>query len=303
MSFSTFNILRKMLAKRKPKLNTSTIFNDILWIIFRVLSIVGILIFFVTFSTGINYGTTPINVKMDFQRDSLSADNLAAALTMLIEEINKVSENIEADENGNSIMPYGLQDLNRKLNIAYRNMLLEYNLFYRINIRVKPTLTTTILPRLGISGFYSPITGEAIIDRNLSDSRKPFTASHEMAHAMGIMREDEANFIAFLACLYSDDDYIKYSGLSRIIDYIGGELVMTDWEKYQEIMENINEIVMRDRELDVKVFFRNLDRQLSRTVRQVQSTFWDSLGLKAETSSYSLVTELAVQYLLTIHKT
>jgi len=40
----------------------------------------------------------------------------------------------------------------------------------------------------------------------------PFVAVHELAHLAGFAPEDEANFVAWLACTRSDDPWFRYSG-------------------------------------------------------------------------------------------
>jgi hypothetical protein len=37
--------------------------------------------------------------------------------------------------------------------------------------------------------------------------------AHELAHAKGVMREQDANLVALYVCLLSDDPYVQYSGL------------------------------------------------------------------------------------------
>ena len=40
----------------------------------------------------------------------------------------------------------------------------------------------------------------------------PHTICHELSHLKGFMREDEANFIGYLACIGSDSPDFRYSG-------------------------------------------------------------------------------------------
>ncbi len=69
-----------------------------------------------------------------------------------------------------------------------------------------------VLTRLGISGFYFPITAEATVNAALPHALVPFVAAHEMAHQRGIAPEDEANFMAYLACRESGLAAARYSG-------------------------------------------------------------------------------------------
>ncbi|MFT4709818.1 MAG: hypothetical protein ACI8Q9_000942 [Planctomycetota bacterium] len=68
-----------------------------------------------------------------------------------------------------------------------------------------------LLSRLGISGIYSPFTGDAHINGQQPNWSQPFTACHEMAHQLGIAREGEANFVAWQACMGSDSVELRYS--------------------------------------------------------------------------------------------
>ena len=69
-----------------------------------------------------------------------------------------------------------------------------------------------LLTRIGISGFYSPFTGEATVNAELPDVSVPFTTAHEMAHQRGTARENEANAIAYLACRDAGMWATRYSG-------------------------------------------------------------------------------------------
>lgn len=53
---------------------------------------------------------------------------------------------------------------------------------------------------LGISGFYSPWTGEAILHPRLSPAARIFTAVHELIHAQGVADEGSANILAWTLC-------------------------------------------------------------------------------------------------------
>ena len=74
----------------------------------------------------------------------------------------------------------------------------------------------------------------------------PWTMAHELAHQCGFMREDEANFIAYLACKESDDALMRYSGLLLAYDNAMGALRSADPERAAEIASGLAEPVRRD---------------------------------------------------------
>ena len=52
----------------------------------------------------------------------------------------------------------------------------------------------------GVSGFYSPWTGEAVVHPDLVPAARIFTAVHELIHAQGIADEGHANILAWRLC-------------------------------------------------------------------------------------------------------
>lgn len=51
----------------------------------------------------------------------------------------------------------------------------------------------------------------------------PSTLCHELAHLKGYIREDEANFIGYLACVRSEDICFRYSGYLSVLQYVDGD--------------------------------------------------------------------------------
>ncbi|MEZ4321781.1 MAG: DUF3810 domain-containing protein [Myxococcota bacterium] len=66
------------------------------------------------------------------------------------------------------------------------------------------------VPAFGVAGFYTPFTGEAMVDSAIPDFYEGFVMAHEKAHQRLIAPEDEADFVGFLAALHSDDGYARY---------------------------------------------------------------------------------------------
>lgn len=78
--------------------------------------------------------------------------------------------------------------------------------------RLKAVWPEGFLLRFGVSGIFSPFTQETHIDLGIDPVERPFVAAHELAHLAGFASEDEANFVAWLACSRSEDPWFRYSG-------------------------------------------------------------------------------------------
>ncbi len=69
---------------------------------------------------------------------------------------------------------------------------------------------------------------EANYNGHMPEMDIPSTVCHELSHLKGFMREDEANFIAYLACRQSDSAAFRYSGALLAYIYSGNALYKAD---------------------------------------------------------------------------
>ena len=74
-------------------------------------------------------------------------------------------------------------------------------------VAVKKSRTALFL-RLGYFGLYAFPLGEITLTSECPEATRAFTLAHEMAHASGFSREEEADAVAFLSCLDSNDPYL-----------------------------------------------------------------------------------------------
>lgn len=148
-----------------------------------------------------------------------------------------------------------------------------------------------------ISGVYTFFTGEANVNVNYPDFNTPFTMAHEMAHQRGIAREDEANFVAFLVCMESDDEYIRYSALTNMLQYMGNALYSADSSLYSKLYGSYYPDNVKAEFRAYSTFFdKYRDSGVSNVVENVNDTFLGSQGQTHGTRSYGLVVELFTSY-------
>jgi hypothetical protein len=102
-----------------------------------------------------------------------------------------------------------------------------------------------ILRALKIAGLYAPWTGEAIVSPNEPDFTLPFLATHELAHAAGIAREDEANFAAYRACMTGSARF-QYAGTIYALRYAMDALRGINMDKWFEIRRTFSDGVRDD---------------------------------------------------------
>lgn len=124
-----------------------------------------------------------------------------------------------------------------ELTRSYTSILNEKETFPRI----KPLLSSKIMSYTGILALYSFPTGEVNINTEIPEYMIPFTVAHEYAHCIGAASEGEANFLAFIAAVKSENEYIRYSGALCALEYLLADLYCRAPDSYSEIYSALSE--------------------------------------------------------------
>ncbi len=98
---------------------------------------------------------------------------------------------------------------------------------------------------LGIAGIYFPFTFESILSSADIAPALRFTACHELAHQAGWAREEEASFIALIACLQGDEAF-QYSGYFSLMTSAMRLLHALDEAAWQACVQQMNALVLYD---------------------------------------------------------
>ena len=91
---------------------------------------------------------------------------------------------------------------------AYRAAGERYGFSANAAVAIKTTATPLLL-RLGYFGLYAFPLGEVTLVAECPPAIRTFTLAHEIAHASGFAREEEADLIALLVALSSADPYLS----------------------------------------------------------------------------------------------
>jgi len=116
--------------------------------------------------------------------------------------------------------------------------------------------------------FY---TIEANYNNDMTAYNIPFTVCHELSHLKGFMWEDEANYIAYLACMESDEAIFNYSGVLLAWIYSTNELYAADYEAFVTVRADLAQEVGIDLAANTSFWNRYEGRisELSETVNDV----------------------------------
>ena len=260
-----------------------------------LLSVVSLLLASFVFTFASAYRGRTMDKKMELDTDDITADELYLIATELAKQANGLSDEILYGDDGFSYMPYSLSEMNDKLLDAYDKVSEKYSFIPNAPTRIKPVLLSEALSQMHITGVYTFFTGESNLNVIFPDYTLPFTAAHELAHQRGIAREDEANFVAFLVCTASEDDYIRYCGYINMYEYISSSLSKADRKLSQSAYSNLSPHIRREYAAYNDFYDRYRDSVISEVSGAVNDAYLQSQGT-AGTVSYGMVTKLTVGY-------
>jgi hypothetical protein len=111
---------------------------------------------------------------------------------------------------------------------------------------VKPSLFGVLGNYMGYTGYYNPFTAEAQINNAVPGFLHHFVSSHEIAHQLGYAKENEANFVGFLAARSSLDTASLYSAYFDMFLYANAALYGKDSMAARHNLKLLSPAVQRD---------------------------------------------------------
>lgn len=135
---------------------------------------------------------------------------------------NELSVQVQRDESGRFILTADLDDTAKS---AMKKLGKDYPQLSGFYVTPKPVMYSYFMSQQYLMGIYFPFTMEANYNDEMYPSNLPDTICHELAHTKGFILEDEASFIAFLACDASDNTEYRYSGYLNALKYVIGQVM------------------------------------------------------------------------------
>ena len=206
----------------------------------------GVLFFMYTAFCGLNYARQSFAQTAGLDVRPSSSAELAALCAELATNLSESALAAERNESGVTVLSRGGVSFLQAARDAYDSISNEYPFLGGFTPFAKPVLYSRALSHLDIVGVYSPFTMEANFNSDVPDYLKPAAAAHELAHFKGFMREDEANFIAWLVCRASGDADFIYSGDMLALVHATNQLRAAGPEDYNRIMSTLPDGVFAD---------------------------------------------------------
>lgn len=238
---------------------------------------------------GLNYSRLPIARQLGISNAKYTTAELVTLGQYFINRLNGLQ--------GIKKQDYSVPQLREKAKLAYDHMRLQ-NAFFSYSVpSVKPVLNSWIVTKIGIEGYYSPLSGEANVNMRLPRTSLPFVTCHEIAHQLGVAREDEANLVGYLVASNSSDPFFQYSAAYEVFKNIFFEIKMKSPEDYERLYKTINPVTINDLKAD-RAFWQKYNSNMFAYMDVAFDRFLKLNNQSKGTDSYQDI----VLWLYNIHK-
>lgn len=254
-------------------------------------------VYFLFVVWGLNYQRTPLATFAGFDRTRADPDELRALAEDLVDQVNALRTEVREDDTGVMRVSSSRHEALSRTRSGFGPAAeLEPAIFRGHAGRAKGLyLLATPMSVFGADGIFLMWTGEPSVNMNVPDPALPFDACHEVAHLTGWAREDEANFVGYLACANHPDSDFRYAGALAALRYVLGALRRSDPEAATELAARLSPAVRRDQEA-LAAYSRRYRSRLQSVAGASYDLYLKSQGQKEGRASYGMMVRLLLAY-------
>lgn len=240
---------------------------------------------------GLNYNGLTYAEKNNIQLQERSAQEVHDMLLELIEKANAVRRILPEKEDGSIADARSFEELSNAAHSGYDKIAERHHLPDGYYVKVKPALYSYFMCYTNITGIFPYIVPEPIVNAKVPIASLPATICHEMAHQRAVAREDEANYIAYLACINNEDPLYQYSGYHLAIVYTLNALYGSDYELWVDAYAHLDKGIVQDFKTS-NAFWAQFESPVAEISDAVNDAYLQANNIKDGVQSYGRLVDL-----------
>ena len=253
---------------------------------------IAVAVFAFDLAWGYNYDRAPVAALLRYDLAPAPADDLAALAAELLAQAAALREGLPEDGTGVFRLTDGRRGALGRAARGYAAPELALRLpVPHLSAPPKLVLLSPLMSYLGIGGIFIPYTCEANVNATLPDWEIPFTSAHELAHQRGFAREEEANYVGYLACRAHPDRDFQYSGTFRAALYSLAALAQADRASYGRLRGTVTAPLARDLAA-LAAWHRRYESRLGEVQERVNDAYLKTQGQADGVRSYGRMVDL-----------
>jgi hypothetical protein len=251
----------------------------------NLLSSFSILLFTYVILCGVNYERYTFADYSGLTIQDSSVEELESLFLTLAEQGNVARDQLKQ-------VSASYEELAKESVRAMNNLSTKYPVLERNYRAPKLIISSDFMSKMQITGIYWPFTVEANINVAVTEYTLAATMCHELAHIAGFMREDEANYIAYLACKNSDSKELQYSGIMLALAYVGNQLYYENKEAYQNIRATYSEELVADLNRNAQYWEQYRNTKISELSDEMNNIYLKANNQSDGVKSYGRMVDL-----------
>jgi hypothetical protein len=160
---------------------------------------------------------------------------------------------------------------------------------------VKASLFSYAGNYLGFQGYYNPFSGEGQVNTTVPRFLEPFITNHEIAHQIGYGKENEANFVGWLACKSHPSNAFRYSTYFDMYNYTVGEIARRDTALARAYQQKLHPQVINDTR-ELRTFLKKHKNPMENIVMWFYGQYLKANNQPAGKRSYNEVVAWLIAY-------
>lgn len=249
------------------------------------------------------YHASSITANHSSEKRTYTIDELEILRNHIVTNCERLSKEMTRDHTGYVTYDKDIKAVARASMGNLSSIYPRLSGFYPVT---KDMMFSVFMSQANMTGYYFPFSLETNVNAYMHLLNYPFTICHELSHFKGYLFEDEANFLAYLACTKSDDPFFQYSGYLNVLYYVNNDyysyLQYRDEDRYfaQPV---ISEQVREDNQFLAPGMWEYVEEHAlfsTEDVYEANHTFLNSnlqfQGIPQGTLSYSEVVGLLLWY-------
>lgn len=248
-------------------------------------------------------GNMPSLGEAEETKTNYTKKNIAILRDYLVERCNGLAPRFERDENGKIIRDEA--ELIALASEAMKSMGEQYGQLAGYYVTPKYLTCSEFFSQQSIMGYYFPFSLEANINSLMYVTNVAPTVCHELSHTKGFIYEDDANMIAYLACIRSEDEFLQYCGYLSVLNYVNNDFyasINKNKDVYRKHVR-ISDLVADDNIFLTKEDWTEVERKAvikTETVKKVSTgimqTSMKMNGVEEGMQQYNQVVNLLLDY-------
>ncbi|MEA4970820.1 MAG: DUF3810 domain-containing protein [Candidatus Pelethousia sp.] len=247
------------------------------------------------FIWGLNYARPTLYELLELPVQERPVEELQALCQALCNEAVALRSQVAEDTAGVYTLPQGWRAAFAEIPQAYEALGQKVPLFARSVRPAKGLIASVGMSYAGLAGIYIPFTAEANVNVHQPALLLLCSAAHESAHYLGIAKEDEANFVAYLACMESNDPAIAYSGVMLALIHATNKLNRAEPEAFMAVRKSYSEGMVRDI-LAYNAYWESYEGAVEEAVTEINDTYLRHNQQESGVKSYGLMVDLLLAW-------